>query len=135
MAIAMRFVPEQRLAIMTAQGPIALADFDQALRMFRTDPRMTSNMNRLWDFRAATLQLTATDVRRIAMNLQQQAISRPGARSALVMGSIVAYGLARMFQIYADILGLPTDFGVFREVDEALAWLGVDSAALGAGDG
>jgi hypothetical protein len=46
-------------------------------------------------------------------------------RSALVMGSPLAYGFARMFQAYAEFARLPTKVGVFSDLDEALASLGI----------
>jgi hypothetical protein len=47
-----------------------------------------------------------------------------GARRALVVTSDVVFGMARMYQILRD--ESPDELEIFREMDGALQWLGVD---------
>ena len=50
-------------------------------------------------------------------------IVNPGVRRAIVTGSLVAYGLARLFQATHDGHGLADEVRVFRKIEEAQAWL------------
>ena len=47
----------------------------------------------------------------------------PGARTAIVAGRDLDYGLARMYEQLLEA-GSPADVMVFRSMEEALAWLG-----------
>jgi hypothetical protein len=49
-----------------------------------------------------------------------------GARRAVVVGSNVAFGLARMFETLRD--GLGEEILVSRDMDEAIRWLELDDA-------
>ncbi|MGH0038509.1 MAG: hypothetical protein ACQGVK_26030 [Myxococcota bacterium] len=60
-------------------------------------------------------------LREVAQNMRGE--SRI-SRMAVLVGRELHYGLARMFQAYAS--DSPTDIHVFRDRDEALAWLGFD---------
>ena len=49
-----------------------------------------------------------------------------GARRAMVVTCDVAFGMARMYQIPRD--GSPDKLEIFREMDDALQWLGIVEA-------
>ena len=90
---------------------------------FTRDPRFRPGFNQLADLRDVTsLAVTSAGVR-------QQVRETPfgaGSRRALVVGSDVAFGMARMFQILQD--ESVADVEIFRELDDALAWLGLTDA-------
>ena len=67
--------------------------------------------------------LTAADIERIADLHAQFAVSPP-VRAAIVAGqdSPTRYGLARMFESYADSQA-NAEIRVFETLDEAMAWL------------
>jgi hypothetical protein len=50
-----------------------------------------------------------------------------GARRAIVVGSDVVYGMARMYQILRDTA--PDHLEVFRDLASNVAWLGLTEAA------
>jgi hypothetical protein len=59
---------------------------------------------------------------------------RFGGRIAVLAGSKLYYGLCRMGAAYSEIAGLEVE--IFKDVDTALAWLGVssDGESLDVGD-
>jgi hypothetical protein len=49
----------------------------------------------------------------------------PQSRRALVATSPVLFGLGRMFEAYLQLSGLAEFVGIFKELDQALEWLGI----------
>lgn len=47
---------------------------------------------------------------------------------AVIAPKDLSFGMARMFEAFSDTV--PFNFGVFREIDAALAWLGVPENLL-----
>ena len=74
------------------------------------------------DARAATTKLTSDEVRSlVALTDTLLRKGRFGAL-ALVTENDMAFGMARMYQILVE--SLPVEIGVFRELGDAVAWLG-----------
>lgn len=48
---------------------------------------------------------------------------RTPGRVAVVASKDFAFGMARMYETYIDLTGRATRYGVFRTMDEAIAWL------------
>lgn len=78
----------------------------------------------LWDFRAGSLaSLGSEDLKNIVEQGKQFADSRKGGRTAIVCSTDLDFGLSRMFQVYAETSHVPFEISVFRNFDEAGAWL------------
>jgi len=73
----------------------------------------------LWDLSRAQLA-PSFDVPSITSFIRRHRPDVPGY-TAVVADQDVTYGLSRMGQAYME--GLPVDFQVFRNRDEALSWL------------
>lgn len=87
------------------------------------DARFDPSFRQLADLRdVADLVVDAGTIRLIATLSPFSA----GARQALVVGSDVAYGMARMFQMLRDDNG--GDLQIFRRLSDALEWLGLAGA-------
>ena len=57
-----------------------------------------------------------------------QSLFRPDTRRAFVAPSAIAFGLARMFGMYAELAS--QTIAVFRSLDEAVRWLGLESTGM-----
>jgi hypothetical protein len=125
MAISVVVDRDQYLATFTVRGPVQISTIIRALRQLEADPSYRPGMNRLWNFRDATVTLSSDEVRQLVALLKRRGVAVAAGRAALVMGSPLAYGIARMVQIYAEIARLSTEIAVFSDLDEALLWLGV----------
>jgi hypothetical protein len=75
-------------------------------------------------------QLTGVELKREdVQRLARDAVFSPHSRRALVAGSDVAFGLARMFEMFRQSMG-EEGIRVFRNLDEALDWvLGKNTSA------
>jgi len=72
---------------------------------------------RLWDVRNVRETPETTDELREAAAL----VTRLRGRVAIVVSTDLYFGLARMFQVFAENSGI--DYQIFREIDEARDWL------------
>jgi hypothetical protein len=75
----------------------------------------------LFDARYARIDLTARQVRQLVYRVAQMARTTPFGQTAIVTTDNTTYGLARMFSMLADSIGISVE--VFRDVDAAERWL------------
>jgi hypothetical protein len=93
------------------------------VRALAIDQRFAPHFCQLADLRdVTTFEVSSATIRAMA-SLNPFGV---GARRALVVGSDVAFGMARMYQILRD--ESPDVFEIFREIVPALDWLGLADA-------
>ena len=51
----------------------------------------------------------------------------PGSRRAIVVDADVVFGVSRMYEVFAHEMG--PEIQIFRDMDAARAWLGLDAGA------
>jgi hypothetical protein len=101
-------------------------DFDALVAELRDiygDPSFRPDQDSLWDLRGARLATVSTpEVRRIVDLVLKHWGTEGAPRSALVVSTEADFGMARMYEmLIAAELG--PSVGVFRDVEEAEAWL------------
>jgi hypothetical protein len=98
-------------ALLDHQGRLAL------------DPGFQANFSQLIDFTGVTsvAAVTTGGVRAVA----QRHLYGSDARRAIVAPDSAVFGLARMFETVRDLLGAKEQIRVFRNLEEARAWLGL----------
>jgi hypothetical protein len=108
----------------TASGSLGdeeLLDFAQKTA---NDPEFRSGVHELIDLRAADVsQITSRGLRRAAEIFAAFDSGPSHARIAFVAPADVVFGLSRMYQAFRS--DSPAEIGVFRELHEARAWLGL----------
>jgi hypothetical protein len=124
MPIAYRIDTERRLVLTRAWGALTDADILDHKAQLANDPHFHPTMLQLSDVRAVERLDVTTDgvmamVAHDATNYHRVA----GHRMALVVGSDEVFGMARMYGLRRGAAG--EDVGVFREVADAEAWLGI----------
>lgn len=67
--------------------------------------------------------VTPDGVREVARLVATMDAVNPGTRVAIVAPGGAAYVMARLFGFYREAQGAPAEHGVFRDLDEAHAWL------------
>jgi len=105
-----------------ATGQVTEAELFAHQDALRSDPRFRPHFRQLYDCSEATeAEVSAEVMRRLA----KETPFAPVARRALVSPHSMGYGLMRMFQVLAD----PHlhNIQVFREMEEARLWLGLDA--------
>jgi hypothetical protein len=108
-------------------GELTPEELIEALSRTYADSEYEPGACVLWDVTGAELHLfSRQDIRKIAEFVAGNRKAPPGARSALVVGRALDFGLARM---YEQMLVASTDVSVmvFRDIDEARAWLNDDA--------
>jgi hypothetical protein len=101
------------------EGPLGLDDAKAGARAVWEDPNWRAQPV-VWDFRGAKLNLSTADVRAfVEFILEEQPAARP-PRVAMVTGTDVDFGMARMFGAYREHPS--TQVRVFRDYDDAVTW-------------
>ena len=102
-------------------GVLTEDDLRELYERIRSDPAFDPSFRQLCDLREVTKITTTAEALRF---LAQSRVFSPGSRRAFVVGRAVDFGLARMFQAYSEVAGQTVE--VFREMDEAKVWLGLE---------
>ena len=104
----------------SGSGVLTDEDCFAHVRALSTDPDFKPSMHQLADLTHVTeVRLTAGGIQRLA----ERVPFGEGSRRAFVVADDVAFGMARMYQILTS--DHAHDLTVFRDLDEARAWLGL----------
>ena len=101
-------------------GTLSDEEVVELYQKIRDDPAFNPAFRQLCDLRKVTKITTTVETLR---SLAQSRIFAPGARRAFVVDRQVDFGLSRLFQAYSEVEGATIE--VFREMEEAKAWLGL----------
>jgi hypothetical protein len=112
------------LVISRSWGMVTDQDLLGHARALGRDPHFRSDMRQLYDFREVTIPNVGSATVLELANLSPFGV---GARRACIVGSEVAFGMARMFQMLRDTAR--DEIQVFREAEPALEWLGLTEDA------
>jgi len=110
---------ERRLILNRAWGVLTADDLRVTREKLQDDPEFQSDFAQLFDLRDVTeIAISST----MMGNVASSSVFLPGVRRAFVTGNAMQFGMARMFAAHAEIHR--QQVRVFREMSEALAWLG-----------
>ncbi len=116
-----RIDPGQHLVVRVFEGVVTDDDLLRDTEALRSAPDYKPEYRQLIDARGVERADVSTQVIR---DLARASPGAADARRAFVAASDLVFGLARMFEIQrADA---PEEVRVFRDMDEARAWLGLD---------
>jgi hypothetical protein len=119
------FYESARFLHITVTGEVTPAAEQEMYRTVSADPRYVRDISILVDRRDSTMKMVGKDVRDFVVKLKPMTEQSGKPRIAVVVGSTVDYGMHRMFQLFAEGV-IKHDYHVFRELDKAVEWLGVD---------
>src|SRR3972149_3691406 len=124
MPISYRIDPSRKLVLTTATGVLTDDDLIRHKQRLVADPAFQPDMRQLSDVRGVTdLQVTPLGVRLMVAADEAHAPALGGHRLAIVVIEDLTFGMARMYQMLAE--DTTRSVGVFREIAEAEAWLGL----------
>ncbi len=116
-----RIDAERRVIFSSASGVLTDADLHEHQARLRADPSFDRSFNQLWDFtQVIQLEVSSEALRRLSSFRSYEA----SARRAIVAGDDFGFGMGRMFQMLHD--EAPEELQVFRSIDDARRWLGLD---------
>jgi hypothetical protein len=109
-----------RTVFTTPFGTLTDRELREHVEALRNHPGFGSDFNQLFDGRAVTsVEISGACLREIAA----ARVFGEGSLRAFVMGTDVAFGMGRMFEMLRD--DSPDQIRVFRNIDDARAWLGL----------
>ena len=110
----------RRIVVSRAWGGLSTVDFLAHFQAVGADPPFDPTFAQLVDLRDVTVFTLDTGTIR---EKAARSLFQPGVRRAIVAPSDIAFGLARMFGMYAA--SASQTVSVFRTIDEAERWLGL----------
>jgi hypothetical protein len=113
---------QAQLVTVRVHGPLTLEEARQALTELYAQPSYCPPIVDLWDLRTAQINSGPGDVQAFVSFIQSRRGDRGTAQTALVVGSMVDFGISRMYQSLAECT-LPISIRAFTQLDEAYAWL------------
>jgi hypothetical protein len=122
MTIERKIDEASNCATYTLSGGITGDDIMNALELFfRDNPKADV----LWDLRKAEFggKIATADLERIARFIKQKYPLRTRGKTALLASSDLAFGLAREYEVIAEIAGVKNPIKVFRSMEKAKEWL------------
>ena len=122
MPISYRIDVERNLVLTTGSGTLTDNDIIQFKARLLQDPDFKPGMKELSDIRGIDqLDITPSGVQAMVQQDARHSAEVASHKLALVVSKEVAYGMARMYQTLTQS-NIET-VGVFRDIDEARAWL------------
>jgi hypothetical protein len=122
--VAVSYAIDKNLLKLTLEGEYVPEDIVREFMAAMDDPECPRPVALLVDVsRSGSLATRSVeDIRRVAERLGDYK-ERVGGRCAVLAASDVNFGLSRLGSVYSEGVGVSTS--VFRDLPEALAWLGV----------
>jgi hypothetical protein len=114
---------ENDLTINTVMGPVTGDEIVRRIVEYHTgEPTKLA----IWDFSSADLtRLDIELLKPLAETGKEGYRRRPGRKTALVVPSDLAYGMALMWSALIELEDLPVENRAFRSMKEAKEWLGI----------
>jgi len=127
MSIAYRVDHEARVVVAVGQGILTEADFIEYQREVwsRPDVAVYSELGDL--SRVTKIDMASHQIQNLARAAASMDERTSNSRLAIVAPGDLSFGLSRMFQAHRELTTQSTrGVGVFRTIEEALAFLGID---------
>jgi hypothetical protein len=123
MPIMYHVYTEHNLIVLEHMGRIPDDEFLEFYKELYESNASIASMNHLVDLRKADSSPRSSDVLHQLADFMQSSFEglTTGPKVAVVASKDLSFGLARMYEAFADII--PWNFIVFRDIDEALTWL------------
>jgi len=125
MPIEYDIITDKKLVLAKGSGVITGIDVIRHLDALAVDDRYKAPMKKLVDYRTIdSIRISLKEAYSIAQKKIKLASVFSGERCAFVSPTDVTYGSSRVHQALVDGAGLKT--AVFRRIEDALEWLGVN---------
>ena len=120
MAILYNIDSERRLVETRVSGETSLGEIEEYFRRLASDPAYRPDYDTLVDLRETPTLLTPAELRSLS-DFVRSHVPLTRSRRAIVADTDAAFGLVMMYEAFTE--DLPRAFRVFRDVNDARAWL------------
>ena len=115
---------EKDLTIHTVSGQLTVQDVRDALDRYYSG---SVTMLILWDLTKVDLSSWATNqIVFLAKKVKEYSHLRIGGKTAVVIAKDLNFGIMRMYEAYAESEEIDFETRVFRDMEKAKEWLGVE---------
>jgi hypothetical protein len=117
-----QIIHSKDLTLHTVSGLVGHSELISNAKKYYAAGNLTSMV--LWDFRNANINgLHANQLREIAWDLRDYMRLRAGGKTAFVVSDDIAFGIARMFEAFAESECVAVEQRTFRDIEDAIIWL------------
>ena len=129
MTVEYSFIEEWKLVWVNISETVTFEQMTAYLKSLSRDPRYRPPMNKLVDFRECRdYALTREEAEKFAGLNRELSTVFSNEKCAIVAPGDLEYGMSRVHEMYTTGSGL--EITVFRQLQDALDWLGIDAEAL-----
>jgi len=121
MPVECRLDAEAGIVYTVVSGEIGASDIIEAVEELFRNPDFRPGLIGLADLRSYTWRSEMSDIRRVAQFMIANGSKIGRSRTAIVVASDYSYGMSRMYEAFAA--ASPIKVKIFRDMDEAVAWL------------
>ncbi len=115
--------PKLRCIFVRYWDRVDAKELGQVRREIEADPDFGPGMNRVWDERDCTIDISHEDLARLAGIWAQSSANHGPRKLAYLVKDDLSWGFNRVFEAYRNNPELT--YKLFRDYDEAKAWLGL----------
>jgi len=127
MTVEYAFIEKWKLVIVNLTDTVTFEQMVTHLNSLSEDPQYLPPMNKLVDFRKCRkYDLTREQAEKFATLNRELSNFFINEKCAIVAPGDLEYGMSRAHEMYTSGSGL--DIQVFRQLPEALDWLGIESS-------
>ena len=129
MALSYRFFEEHNLVVMTGSGTLTAQDFkDYIIGYLCNNSSVKSGFLELGDMRTVGKNVITRDEMLEIVKLDETTDRPQPKKLAFVTSNDAEFGAARQYALNVDVRNKEVD--VFRSMDEAKKWLGVEDSRI-----
>ena len=125
MTYTYEFLSEAGCFVVTCSGRVSAQDMLELVVALESHPEFRPGLNRLVDFRSATMFLSAEQVAAISREIRDRDGLHGKRRVAFVVDDDVSYGVLRMAVGHSVLAQF--ELRVVRDQDEAKEWIGLST--------
>lgn len=121
------YTVENGFALILGSGELTDKEILDTGRQFFADPKITSSMPILTDLSACTPSVVTKNMILGILAQRRSSPNRQGAaKHAICAPNDLAFGLSRVFSALSESDETEVEVRVFRQLEEAKAWLGIE---------
>jgi hypothetical protein len=121
MPVECRIDSENGIVHTILSGEVGASEIIAAIDDLLRRPDYRTGMIGLADLRSYTWRAEVSDIRRIAQFMIANGARIGRSRTAIVVSNDYSFGMSRMYEAFAA--ASPIKLKIFRDMDEAVAWL------------
>ncbi|MEE4254068.1 MAG: STAS/SEC14 domain-containing protein [Desulfuromusa sp.] len=123
MLIALVFDRQQQFLHIKASGQISINDFESALQVILSSEEYPPDIATLWDLQNFDFSVISSKFEKSIIDIHKKYPARGKTRFAMLVSSQLGVGLSMMYKSLSSMHGIPHEFKVFQNIDDAKSWL------------